>query len=66
MHNTSILFICKYLFVLCLCVYVCLHVCLFIKWIPDAQGGQKRASEPMKLKLKKVEKVVSSHVDAGY
>lgn len=45
---------------------MCICVLAFIKWIPDAQGGQKRASEPMKLKLKKVEKVVSSHVDAGY
>lgn len=45
-----------------MCVYVCLPVCLFIKCIPRAKD-QKRALEPMKVKL---QKVVSCHVGAGF
>lgn len=50
----SILFICSHLFVLYVCVYVFLHVCVLTKCIPATQEGQKRASEPIELKLEKV------------
>lgn len=45
-----------------LCVF-CLHICLCIMYMPSAEGGQKTASDLLKLEL---QQVVSHHVSARY
>lgn len=40
-----------------------LHVCLCIKWLSCAHGGQNRALDPLELELLII---ISRHVGAGY